>query len=240
MNTPLQKSRLLLFFFAVLLYAGLVPQAAAVYDPTVGRWLSRDPIEEEGGINLYGYALNSPTIFLDPLGLDVDVTTSDGRTQTTASGLGLLSIIKRASKGSITSICFKGGHGNGPSKQNPDEVPGQMQGIDNNDPPSDGVIVNPKTGDVMLFYKNGNGKNNAVNFPDAVGPKLAPGASISYYGCKTAYADNPKNLTKQTSGQIPNANLKGSKGDVDHYPLKRGDAQWKGDFQKYKGGQPIK
>ena len=26
-----------------------------VYDPALGRWLSRDPIAERGGINLYGY-----------------------------------------------------------------------------------------------------------------------------------------------------------------------------------------
>jgi RHS repeat-associated protein len=25
------------------------------YNSTTGRWLSRDPIEEEGGINLYGF-----------------------------------------------------------------------------------------------------------------------------------------------------------------------------------------
>jgi len=76
MNTPLQKYRLLLFLFAVLLYAGLVPQASAVYDPTVGRWLSRDPINEEGGINLYGYVWNSPIMATDPYGLDVVVDPS--------------------------------------------------------------------------------------------------------------------------------------------------------------------
>jgi uncharacterized protein RhaS with RHS repeats len=70
MNTPLQKYRLLLFFFAVLLYVGIVPQASAVYDPTVGRWLSRDPIGEEGGTNLYGYIFNNPIGLIDPLGLD--------------------------------------------------------------------------------------------------------------------------------------------------------------------------
>jgi len=32
-------------------------------------WLSRDPIAEEGGINLYGYVANSPTNLSDPLGL---------------------------------------------------------------------------------------------------------------------------------------------------------------------------
>lgn len=40
------------------------------YDPQVGRWLSRDPIGENGGLNLYGYCGNNPLIFTDPYGLD--------------------------------------------------------------------------------------------------------------------------------------------------------------------------
>lgn len=32
--------------------------------------MSRDPIEEEGGLNLYGYVENDPLSFTDPLGLD--------------------------------------------------------------------------------------------------------------------------------------------------------------------------
>jgi RHS repeat-associated protein len=39
------------------------------YDPNLGRWLSRDPIGEQGGINLYGYVANSPTVLTDPTGL---------------------------------------------------------------------------------------------------------------------------------------------------------------------------
>jgi RHS repeat-associated protein len=39
------------------------------YDPATAKWLSRDPIEEEGGINLYGYVGNEPTGAIDPLGL---------------------------------------------------------------------------------------------------------------------------------------------------------------------------
>jgi len=39
------------------------------YDPDLGRWLSRDPIGEAGGINLYGYVGNDPLSGLDPTGL---------------------------------------------------------------------------------------------------------------------------------------------------------------------------
>jgi len=39
------------------------------YDPNLQRWLSRDPIQERGGINLYGFVRNSPINWIDPLGL---------------------------------------------------------------------------------------------------------------------------------------------------------------------------
>jgi len=38
-----------------------------------GTWLSRDPIEEEGGTNLYGYVFNNTIGLIDPLGLDTDI-----------------------------------------------------------------------------------------------------------------------------------------------------------------------
>jgi RHS repeat-associated protein len=44
------------------------------YDPDLGRWLSRDPIEEAGGLNLYAYALNNAVRYVDTLGLfEIDV-----------------------------------------------------------------------------------------------------------------------------------------------------------------------
>ncbi len=39
------------------------------YSPTLGRWISRDPIGEEGGLNLYEYVHNNPANLIDILGL---------------------------------------------------------------------------------------------------------------------------------------------------------------------------
>jgi RHS repeat-associated protein len=39
------------------------------YDPDLGRWLSRDPIGEQGGTNLYRYVHNDSVNAIDPLGL---------------------------------------------------------------------------------------------------------------------------------------------------------------------------
>lgn len=38
------------------------------YDPDLGRWLSRDPIGESGGLNLYAYVAGDPGNFIDPSG----------------------------------------------------------------------------------------------------------------------------------------------------------------------------
>jgi len=57
-------------------YAGYQYHAASglnltlyrAYDAALGRWLSRDPIFENGGVNLYGYVGNDPGNGVDPLG----------------------------------------------------------------------------------------------------------------------------------------------------------------------------
>ena len=48
---------------------GLYYYRARYYDPSTGRFISEDPTEFDGGINFYRYAANSPTNFIDPLGL---------------------------------------------------------------------------------------------------------------------------------------------------------------------------
>ena len=49
--------------------SGLYYYLYRLYDANLQRWLNRDPIEENGGINLYKFALNAPTIYVDRFGL---------------------------------------------------------------------------------------------------------------------------------------------------------------------------
>ena len=52
-------------FFLVLL---LPFAASAYYSPEQGRWINRDPIEEEGGRNTHAFVLNAPAAKVDGLG----------------------------------------------------------------------------------------------------------------------------------------------------------------------------
>lgn len=62
------KPLILAIGFGLLL---LAPQkSGAFYNPSTGKWLSRDPAEEEeGGPNLYSFVANNPISRIDDLGL---------------------------------------------------------------------------------------------------------------------------------------------------------------------------
>ncbi|GAA4027034.1 hypothetical protein GCM10022232_85930 [Streptomyces plumbiresistens] len=47
---------------------GLLYYRSRYYDPQTGRFISQDPIGQAGGVNLYQYALSSPTTYTDPSG----------------------------------------------------------------------------------------------------------------------------------------------------------------------------
>jgi RHS repeat-associated protein len=57
---------------------GLYYYGYRFYDPVTGRWPSRDPIEEHGGINLYGFLNNDALADWDFLGLSVSSFRNEG------------------------------------------------------------------------------------------------------------------------------------------------------------------
>lgn len=57
------------------------------YDPDTGRWLSRDPVGETGGPNLYGFVNNGPVTFVDPLGMNLYAIDGTGLDETFNSNI---------------------------------------------------------------------------------------------------------------------------------------------------------
>jgi uncharacterized protein RhaS with RHS repeats len=52
-----------------MVQSGLYYYGYRFYDPLTQRWMNRDPIGVEGGLNLYSFVLNEPANLIDPLGL---------------------------------------------------------------------------------------------------------------------------------------------------------------------------
>ena len=57
--------------------AGLYYFGHRFYSPRIARWLTRDPIEEDGGLNLYAYCVNNPIMLSDKLGEDIYLFTGN-------------------------------------------------------------------------------------------------------------------------------------------------------------------
>ncbi len=76
---------------------GLVRFGYRDYDPETGRWTAKDPIGFAGGdTDLYGYCLNDPVNFVDPLGKDMDAIAPGISTAVTEGAKGAYNATKQA------------------------------------------------------------------------------------------------------------------------------------------------
>ncbi|MGE0269232.1 MAG: RHS repeat-associated core domain-containing protein [Candidatus Omnitrophota bacterium] len=62
--------------------SGLYYYGYRYYDPEIGRWLNRDPIGEQGGLNVYGFINNNPILYVDALGLYLEFAINGTRAHT--------------------------------------------------------------------------------------------------------------------------------------------------------------
>ncbi len=75
---------------------GLILLTHRYYNPDTGRFLTRDPIGYEGGVNVYAYCRNNPVMNSDPSGLDgFDDTTNFFAGWGDALSFGLTAVIRK-------------------------------------------------------------------------------------------------------------------------------------------------
>jgi len=69
---------------------GLYYYGYRYYSPVLGRWLNRDPIQEQGGLNFYGFVGNNPTTYSDLFGLALYAFDGTGTIYETKTNVAIL------------------------------------------------------------------------------------------------------------------------------------------------------
>jgi uncharacterized protein RhaS with RHS repeats len=86
--------------FIIVLFISFVSSALGYYSPEQGRWQTRDPIGEAGGIALYAFVVNNPVGWFDSNGLK-------GQDATIQCNGGKYEIVLNAHKGKPNEECVR-------------------------------------------------------------------------------------------------------------------------------------
>ena len=173
---------------------GLTNFRARWYDPTTGRWLSKDPIGLNGGLNLYVFCGSDSINGGDPTGLSrVIIRDKKGRT----------TILKNPSLDKFRSTIQKMGEECIQELTIYDHGWVNVMHITGN---KEGVYVGP---DGRVLFDDTN-----QPFSDLLGNKMSSDGTIYLSGCFTAYdgvwTDN--NISKALSEELPGVTVKGNRG----------------------------
>jgi RHS repeat-associated protein len=209
----------------------LATQAKAVlywgrpYDPNLQRWIQRDPIAEQGGINLHQFVGNDPINGVDPFGLLVVITTTQGSTIYVDTAKGFINQVQAQPNGTISFINFIG-HGNP-----------NVEGISDDNTPVEGLrLING------VPYLNGPSVGNYTYVPigDVLANKMPPNGHINLDGCHTAGVNmldsSQPNLSQALSGVVPNVPVTGSIYTTYGPQTPDGHSHWPGSINTYING----
>jgi len=195
-----QKITLAILLLTVMLTS---KPAFAVYNPMTGRWLTRDPIGERGGINLYQFVGNNPVNFADPFGLMGIISTTDGSIAYVSTAQQFINVVGALPDGTIASIDFTG----------------------HTDPTSQGISDDSQTKESlelllgkypMITGPSIGGKS--VPIGDVLKNKMAPKGKINLGGCNAGKKNPDKkpdgsdlpNLPQAISSVVPDVPVSGS------------------------------
>lgn len=123
---------------------GLLYYGYRYYTPTLGRWINRDPIEEEGGLNLYGFCLNNGITGFDALGQVVEVLgMSGGQAAQKTAELERANSFKRWARDIVQGY------------EDFSDIVDLVMDISSGDPTDLLMQLNEKRGDILAMIKNG-------------------------------------------------------------------------------------
>ena len=178
--------------------SGLIFYGYRYYESASQRWLNKDPMAEQGGLNLYTYVANEPINDVDPLGLLVVITSTSGNVGNVWTVQQFINQVQAQPNGTISDINFVG-HANS-----------MVQGISD-----DNTVVE------ALWLQNGvpvlNGvstRNSNVLIENLLKYKMVHGGHINLDGCHAAGPNmqnpNQPNLPEALSRVLPGIYITGS------------------------------
>ena len=206
------------------------------YDPETGRYLKRDPIGIEGGVNTYIYVLSNPTIYIDPLGLDVYGFYNTGRDSGAFHGRAAKGAGLDNSKGFTTGKSLIDGLKNSP---NITEANIHAHGA------SGGVIGADGTANEGLYTApDSMDSSNAAYVSDVVKAvkdgsiDLSKGANINIFSCK---GNNLASDLSRELGKIGRSDVTVTGASTNVSPTKSGNSAFAigGTFNSYQGGVKV-
>jgi RHS repeat-associated protein len=160
--------------------SGLSLTVFRAYDPNTARWLSRDPLGEGVGSNLYGYVSNNPVNFYDPFGLAAVITYGNGTTATTSTASGFSSAANAAAANGGISDIDVDGHADADT---------QTFGTTASDATASGsqIALGP---DGQAYLESSPNDPNKQLLSDVLKGKLNSGAKIHLDGCDAGAGNN--------------------------------------------------
>lgn len=179
--------------------SGLVMAPYRAYAPWQGKWISRDPIQEYGGINLYAYVENHPVNYLDPTGL-LSLTGNGGVNGRVGMATGSASIGFETSQSNPLPVLV-GGYGGGATSK-PDvsvglfvngAVTGDTNGRSWEISYGFDLPFNLLGGSVDVHWDDGgfNGIGGSCSIGLGINPLPMPEVSVTTGSSKTLYDPNP-------------------------------------------------
>lgn len=189
---------------------GLHSNRFRYYDPSIGRYISADPIGQAGGINVYNYALNSPVNLFDPFGLTVTI---NSRAVHWTAGRGAHTSVN-VTKSDGTSSTYSSYEADGKNeirKNDPnDHGPGK-------DPVTSSVVVPPPPGMTQDEWDNAVEKafEDKLSNPDLEDYEIFPDPGEDEGNCHTT---TRRGLTEAGGGVPPGYNPPGLNPDLHPSP----------------------